>query len=59
MNNEQKVLTYHRDKQFIRGQRIQCIISNKCCLPCIVNSLAISILEKNQLLICDKQQNLK
>ena len=33
-------------KQFIRGQRIQCMVSDKGCLPCIVNSLAISIPEK-------------
>lgn len=46
MKKEQKVLTYHPDKQFIRGQRIQCMVSDKGCLPCIVNSLAISIPEK-------------
>ena len=57
MKKEQKVLTYHPDKQFIRGQRIQCMVSDKGCLPCIVNSLAISIPEKkNQLLICDKNK---
>lgn len=46
MKKEQKVLTYHPDKQFIRGQRIRCMVSDKGCLPCIVNSLAISIPEK-------------
>ena len=48
MKKEQKVLTYHpyNYKQFIRGQRIQCMVSDKGCLPCIVNSLAISIPEK-------------
>ena len=46
MKKEQKVLTYHPDKQFIQGQRIRCMISDNGCLPCIVNSLAISIPEK-------------
>ena len=46
MKKEQKVLTYHPDKQFIQGQRTRCMVSDKGCLACIVNSLAISIQEK-------------